>query len=259
MITIFFKQNTTVLKLWVHKTNCKKTKKTSVLPRTFNSLSLRMSGKVTFDVGDTHFSSNAGDITFMPAGVGYSTEVCEQSEILLVHFTTLEPCVSEKPFSVDTEGNAEIQNLFTELLNSYSSGKENDYHCLSVFYSIMALLQKQLQFPQKKSIPKRMRLAKSYIDKNYNEEISVRSLAYASGVSDVHFRNEFKKCFGYSPLMYIKKVRIDNAKLLLRSGYYSVSDVATMCGFDSISYFSYEFKRLTGKTPREYLYYETIS
>ncbi len=253
---MFLQQNATVSKLWAHKTNCKKTKMMNVAPRAFHSLSLRLSGKVTFDVGGTHFVSNAGSITFMPADVGYSTEVCERSEMLLVHFTTVEPCKSEKPFSVDIEGNAEIQNLFSELLNSYQSGKERDYHCLAVLYSIMALIQKHLQFPEKKSIPKRMRLAKSFIDKNYNEQLQVSALAYASGISEVHFRNEFKKCYGYSPLMYIKKVRIDNAKLLLRSGYYSVSDVATNCGFDSISYFSYEFKRLTGITPKEYIMYK---
>jgi len=256
---VFLQKNATVIKLWAHKTDCKKTKEINVLPRSFHSLSLRMSGKVVFEAEGERFLSNVGSVTFMPAGVGYRTEVCEQSEMLLVHFTTLEPCLEQKPFSIDTEGNTEIQNLFTELVNSYRSGREHDYNCLSLLYSIMALLQKQLQFPEKKSIPKRMRLAKSFIDKNYNENISVGSLAYASGVSDVHFRNEFKKCFGYSPLVYIKKVRIDNAKLLLRSGYYSVSDVATMCGFDSISYFSYEFKRLTGKSPREYLNYETLT
>ncbi len=255
---MFSQQNSTVLKLWAHKTDCKKSKEISVSPRNFYSLSLRVSGKVKFNAVGNNFVSNVGSITFMPAGVGYSTEVCEQSEMLLVHFTTLEPCFDEKPFSIDTDGNVEIQNMFVELVNSYRSGKENDYHCLSVLYSIMALLQRQLQFPQKKIIPKRMRLAKSYIDKNYNDDISIHSLAYASGISDVHFRNEFKKCYGYSPLEYIKKVRIDNAKLLLHSGYYSVSDVATMCGFESISYFSYEFKRLTGNTPREYINNEEI-
>ncbi|MBQ7821005.1 MAG: AraC family transcriptional regulator, partial [Clostridia bacterium] len=33
---------------------------------------------------------------------------------------------------------------------------------------------------------------------------------------------------------------------------YPVSEVATRCGFDSISYFSYEFRRRCGETPSEF-------
>jgi two-component system response regulator YesN len=48
-------------------------------------------------------------------------------------------------------------------------------------------------------------------------------------------------------------VRIENAKAYLRTGLFSVTEVATKCGFDSISYFSCEFHRIVGMTPREYV------
>lgn len=249
---MFLSQNSVISDIWVSKSNYKKAKTRFASGRSFHSLSLRLSGFVRFDCGDLHFTSSQGHITFMPAGTSYTTEVCEDGEMLLVHFHTAEPLTEQKPFSADMSGD-KINALFDELFTEFKSGKERDYHCMSLFYGMLAEIQRYLQYPQKKLIPKRMRLAKNFIDKNYNEQILVCVMADLAGISEVHFRNEFKRCYGATPLEYIKSVRINNAKQLLRSGYHSVSEVATMCGFDSISYFSYEFKRYTGKTPKEYV------
>ena len=92
------------------------------------------------------------------------------------------------------------------------------------------------------------------IDRGYGSHfLSVASLSEEAGVSEVYFRREFKRCFGMTPTAYIKKVRMDNAKALLRTGYYPVSEVAERCGFETVSYFSSEFHRLTGMTPTEYV------
>ena len=54
---------------------------------------------------------------------------------------------------------------------------------------------------------------------------------------------------GYLPL---KARRIEIAKALLESNLYSVAEVAMRSGFESISYFSSEFRRATGFSPKEY-------
>ena len=102
------------------------------------------------------------------------------------------------------------------------------------------------------AIPKRMKEAREYIDYRFGDaNLSVAALSDAAGISEVYFRKEFRAHFGMSPMAYIKKTRIDNARLLLRTGYFSVSEVASQCGFESLSYFSHEFHRLTGMTPSE--------
>ncbi len=249
---MFLNQNIIVSELWAGKKEYKKTKPRNVSARGFYSLSFRLSGFVKFGFGEQNFTSSGGHITFMPADVSYLTEVCQEGEMLLVHFKTVRSVNNSRPFSIDMS-DSKIQDLFLQLVSEFKMGKEHDYRCMSLLYAILATIEDYFQYPQKKLIPRRMRLAKSFIDKNYNEQIFVHVLAKEAGISEVHFRNEFKRCFGTSPLEYIKAVRINNAKQLLVSGYHSVSEVATMCGFDSISYFSYEFKRLTGKTPKEYM------
>ena len=48
------------------------------------------------------------------------------------------------------------------------------------------------------------------------------------------------------------KERIEIARQLLSTGLYNVTQVAERAGFDSVSYFSAEFRRLTGETPSHY-------
>ena len=91
------------------------------------------------------------------------------------------------------------------------------------------------------------------IDRRFDDpELSVAALAAQTGWSEVYFRRAFRAAFGTSPLAYIRRVRLENAKALLRTGYYSITETATRCGFDSVSYFSYTFRRETGVTPSAY-------
>ena len=77
---------------------------------------------------------------------------------------------------------------------------------------------------------------------------SLKTLRQKKGVT----QEQAAEAFGVSPGAYLKQVRIDNASLLLRAGYCSVSEVAANCGFDSPSYFAYEFRRCIGMTPTAY-------
>lgn len=244
---MIFGKNAVVVELWTYKTNFKKAKMQTVQGRLYHSLSLRLSGSAVFEIDGKRYLSEAGDITFMPADFSYNTEIISEGSMMLVHFRTVKKYDDLKP-AFFTSGDVDIENIFSQLCDSHTTSGEHSYKCMSLFYSLLDMIDRPRTL-----IPKRMRLAKNHIDKNYAEPICIASLAYASGLSEVHFRNEFKKYFGMPPVSYIKKVRVDNARHLLRSGYYSVTDIALMCGFDSISYFSYEFKRLTGKTPTEYI------
>ena len=101
--------------------------------------------------------------------------------------------------------------------------------------------------------PRRMLRCKEYLDENVcDTSLRIGTLAKMCGVSEVYFRREFKSCYGTSPLEYIKRRRIEVACQLLSTGLYNVTQVAERAGFDSISYFSAEFRRLKGCTPSQY-------
>ena len=234
-----FEQNLVVTEISPMRAKCKKSKAESVSGRPFHSISLRKGGRVRFRCGDMCVESKAGDITFMPAGAAYITEVLEESELLVIHFKTQND-LDCPPLFAEVGGNVELKELFATLC-----GGAEGYRCFSLFYNLLAALDRPL-------VPKRMRRAKDRIDQGYAEPLTITALAAEAGISEVHFRKEFKKYFGQSPLAYLKGVRLEQASRLLLSGEYSVAEVAMRCGFESISYFSYEFRRLKGISPAAY-------
>jgi AraC-like DNA-binding protein len=48
-------------------------------------------------------------------------------------------------------------------------------------------------------------------------------------------------------------MRINYAKELIKSGEYSITEIAIISGFCDVSYFSREFKKAIGVTPKDYL------
>ena len=93
----------------------------------------------------------------------------------------------------------------------------------------------------------------TYIHEHYTEgDISIAALSEMCSITPEYFRRIFGNIYGTSPLKYINDLKISHAKELLGSGEYSVGDAATLSGFSDLSYFSREFKRATGISPRQF-------
>ena len=234
----------------------KKSETVHVTGRSYHGLTFRLSGKISLtpDGSDKKLYSDKSCITFVPKGCSYSTDIIEDGRMLIIHFAVRNEHEGLVPFVLKPSCPIAFENMYRSLIERYRSvGGRHDYVCLSMVYEILANLIHELSEGGAHPIPKRMRKVKSFIDENYgSRDITVTSLSDSCGVSEVYFRREFRNCFGCSPIEYIKKVRIENAKALLSTGMYPVSEVATRCGFDSISYFSYEFKRKCGESPLEF-------
>jgi AraC-like DNA-binding protein len=72
-----------------------------------------------------------------------------------------------------------------------------------------------------------------------------------TGHSYEHACRLFKAHFGISPHAYMLRLRIERAKVLLRDGDMTVSEVSEAAGFTHHAHFSRVFRRLTGLTPTE--------
>jgi AraC-like DNA-binding protein len=90
------------------------------------------------------------------------------------------------------------------------------------------------------------------IRERFQGTISNRELAKAAGVSVRTFERRFLNTFHVSPQQYIRKLRIRAACRRLVFGSKPLADVALESGFADQSHFSHEFRRHTGRTPREY-------
>lgn len=88
-----------------------------------------------------------------------------------------------------------------------------------------------------------------YIEKCYQEELSVDILASMASLSRFHFSRLFKELSGRTVTEYITATRLDKADYLLRHSPLSVSEVAAATGFNDIYYFSRTFKKHKKASP----------
>ncbi len=88
-----------------------------------------------------------------------------------------------------------------------------------------------------------------YICEHFKEDISVSNVAEYVGFSRFHFSRRFKESVGFTIKEYIQIMRCREAEDMLRTHKYTVSEVATVCGFSDVSYFTKTFKRFFGYLP----------
>lgn len=89
----------------------------------------------------------------------------------------------------------------------------------------------------------------SYINKNFNSDITIDDIAAHVGYSKFYFCRKFKEITGYTPATYINMQRIKYAYNKLRHSDVTVNDIAFECGFKSVAYFSITFKKYIGINP----------
>ena len=93
---------------------------------------------------------------------------------------------------------------------------------------------------------------KHFIEKNYNTDITLESLASDTGFNPTYFSKLFKEYFGVNFVSYLCSTRIEAAKKLLINTDIRITTVHSMVGFSQHSYFVRQFKAHTGLTPVEY-------
>jgi len=83
----------------------------------------------------------------------------------------------------------------------------------------------------------------------YDSYLDVNALAKEAGMSLATFHSHFKTITETSPMQYLKSTRLHQARLLMLRNNLTASAASARVGYESVSQFSREFKRLFGLTP----------
>lgn len=97
-----------------------------------------------------------------------------------------------------------------------------------------------------------LRRARDLIDRDYARPLDVSAIARAALMSPAHFSRRFRAAYGETPYSYLMTRRIERAKLLLRRGDLSVTEVCLAVGCTSLGSFSARFTEIVGETPTAY-------
>jgi AraC-like DNA-binding protein/cyclopropane fatty-acyl-phospholipid synthase-like methyltransferase len=94
--------------------------------------------------------------------------------------------------------------------------------------------------------------ALDYADRNFGSRMVLDELAGISGYSVPQFSRLFTEFSGITPMRYVNIVRILNASSMLTDTDQSITNIAFLCGFDSLEVFERSFKRYFGVPASEY-------
>ena len=90
------------------------------------------------------------------------------------------------------------------------------------------------------------------IDRSYDQDLDIESLARLAHLSPDHLIRTFRSVFGETPHRYLQRRRIERAMFLLRTSGRDVTDVCFAVGFTSLGTFSRLFSSLVGESPSSY-------
>jgi AraC-like DNA-binding protein len=96
-----------------------------------------------------------------------------------------------------------------------------------------------------------IRQSKAFMVRFYGDKIELDRIAAAAFMSRFHYIRIFKQVYGRTPRHYLRDLRIEKAKELLKKGH-SVTQVCFDVGYESLPTFSRVFKRGTGYSPKAY-------
>ena len=219
-----------------------------------HELIFSLSGHSTVRFNGEVLEPTAGSIRFLPAGHTEQYEVIrhERGACIDIFFDTDVP-ISEKAF-VRKMGQAEkVERLFKKAFALWASKDEGYYfECLSLIYRIFAELQKQSYVPREhtEKIAPAVELIR---EKFLTDELRIAELCEACGISESYLKRLFREKYGASPKQYMIQLKINHACELLRLGRYTVTQVAELCNFSDVYFFSRQFKAYMGVTPTQFV------
>jgi AraC-like DNA-binding protein len=98
--------------------------------------------------------------------------------------------------------------------------------------------------------PGQVRRAEEYIEASWDQPLTIEALAAVTGTSTRSLFHAFKHHRGYSPMAFLRQVRLRRAWLLLNGDpSVSVTDVAYACGFGNLGHFAKYFRSKYGEAP----------
>lgn len=232
----------------------------------------------TVIVGQEEYILRPGDIFIIPAGELHHL-IAPSSGMRLIYlfdftilskirgFTYLTPYISQ-PILINRENFDTIYDkeagLILQMCNDYFSDDSLRelmvYSHLLDFFACYGKYRMSMEDASSsgsgtnrhKDLMEKLYKVFEYLDEHFVEDITLEKAADVAGFSKFHFSRLFKQCSGYNFYDYLCYRRIKSAENLLLKPGLSITEIALLSGFSSLSTFNRTFKRFKNCTPSEY-------
>ena len=217
---------------------------------------IALDGKAEYIIDSERIYIKKNDILIFPPGIirtGY-TNKSDPWEFITINFNLAlnkeaADFFNKKYVCFENQG-MPFRSKFLDIAYLWSEKKAlYALKCKSIIFDILYELIRAFLSHKQTVHAERLEAARTYVQANFRNKISIDKLARDVGFSPSYFRKIFTEAYGRSPQKYVTALRIDTAYDLLRSGDVNVSEAAFLSGFDDIYYFSATFKKYKGISP----------
>ena len=219
-----------------------------------NELIYHLSGKSIVVFNGKQLETTEDTIRFLPAGEinEYTVDRIERGECIDIVFDTNMP-ITDEAFVLKLKQSEKIKSLFKKIFAVWVA-KEDGYYfeCVSLIYKIFAELQKKNYIPENQFVS--IKPAIDYIESHFLEKkITAEELTACCKISYPYIKKLFIKKFGIPPIKYSIQLKINYSCDLLKSELYTISQIAEICGYNDIYFFSRQFKEYMGLSPTDFI------
>lgn len=187
----------------------------------------------------------------------------DQTEVYWVHFTgnnvknfLRRYGIADDTRIIYTGISIEYKNLFMSMIEELNL-QRIDYEEMLINYFMILLISLHriaLQKPRKKNLQNMndMEQAAQYFRMHYNKPISIEDYAVSHNMSISWFIQNFRQYANTTPAQYVQSLRLTNAKMLLETTNYNITEIANLVGYENPLYFSRFFRKQCGISPSQF-------
>lgn len=228
-----------------------------------NILLYCVDGKGHYQTATDNYTLQANQFTILPPGKFhiFQADIHQPWSIYWVHFSgeklhSLNDWLKTEQYLKPTNitYNEKIIELWSEMYECLDHGYSYQnlaYANLCLYRFISYFIERPSFLPGlKKEDP--IAASVDYMKGHIDRSILVEEMADGTGYSSSHFSAMFKSKMGASPVDYFIQLKIHYACQLLSQTNLSIQSIAQKIGYEDAFYFSRLFKKIRGKSPREY-------
>lgn len=212
------------------------------------------SGELELTVNDDRVTVGAGALVLIPCGQWCALSFSSDSEQHCQKLLVTHPADSgnDQIRFTYSASPAFLTSLVDELARELQQTSPASSRQVQFLLSWLYAAAKPPSAPTQTAASSEMARILHQMEETCHLPFSLESIAAASGLSKFHFSRHFKESVGQTPLQFVISCRMERARQLLLASEQSVSDIAGLCGYKSVTQFHAAFTRHNGSTPKRF-------
>lgn len=238
------------------------------------------SGEVRILMDDEEIILGKGDLAFFTPNMWHKVETANRTtpNVMILSFECRDEAMSffdKGLFKIDDKERGmlaallvEARHLFTCPLNDpYTKKMEVDEEALVGSEQLIKLyleaflihLLRRYSLPSVKSSmskidnsSEQLKIIINYMEENIYSKLSIKQICDDNLINRMQLQNLFNKEMNESPMEYFINLKISYAKKLIRTGKMNFNQISEKLGYNTVHYFSKQFKKVSGMTPTDY-------